>query len=70
MKYIVPVRFLDDGRSFWLIEARQVEEVGLLMKLIKHSAGPVFDVSGGEDGNGVVGEVCSQPRASVGVFLG
>ena len=39
---------------------RQIEEVGVLVELVKYCARPVLDFRGSQNGDGILGELCSK----------
>lgn len=64
-----PALLLDNGQRLGLIEASQVEEVGLLAVFVEDGAPPVLEFRGSEDGNAVWGQGLSQSQPSVGILL-
>lgn len=57
------------GERLGLVEAGQVEEVGVLPEGVKDSARAPFYVCRGEDGDAILGEGLGERGAAVVVFL-
>ncbi len=49
---------------------RQVEEVRVLVELVKHGTRSVFDIGRGYNGNGIFGELGGKLGASLCIFKG
>jgi hypothetical protein len=60
----VVIEFLYDGDGILFEEARQVAEVRVLVKLVEDGARGIFEVGGGEDGDGVWRELFGELGAA------
>lgn len=67
---VVLTRLADDGDRVALVPAGEVEEVGVLAVGEEDGAGAIFEVGGGEDGDGVVWEALGEAGAAIVIFLG
>jgi hypothetical protein len=64
----VLVRLFYYGEGILFEEARQVAEVGVLVELVKDGTGGIFEVRGGEHGDGVWRELFGELGAALKVF--